>query len=183
WLGKSRSYEAKPISGRRSMASVRRSAPSCRASRAGTGVQKKIHTWPPFPDRSLERRGDLLRSARLEVRQGVLGPVRAVEVGGEERARFVAQERIHAGHELAIAFASTRRPAQVRCDDAVGYGNERLIRTLAALDPRFLARAGLPLVRTGRRVAGLPGAGVLPAQREDVSPTGEETPEECDLVG
>ena len=50
WLGKSRSYDANPISGRRSIVSVRSSAPSCRASRAWTGSAKKIYTWPPLPD-------------------------------------------------------------------------------------------------------------------------------------
>ena len=73
--------------------------------------------------RTLERRGNP-RPARLEIGQDVPRPSLAVEVGGEERARFVAQERIHAGHELAIAFASTRPPAQVQCDDAVGYGTK-----------------------------------------------------------
>jgi hypothetical protein len=51
WLGKNLSYDLKPISLRVSIVSVRMSAPSARASRAGIGSEKKIQTWPPSPER------------------------------------------------------------------------------------------------------------------------------------
>ena len=55
WLGNKRSYDAKPISGRCSIVSVRIAAPSCRAVRAGIGSEKKIQTWPPLPERDRSR--------------------------------------------------------------------------------------------------------------------------------
>jgi hypothetical protein len=40
----------KPISGRFSIVSVIRAEPICLAVLAGTGSEKNIQTWPPFPD-------------------------------------------------------------------------------------------------------------------------------------
>jgi hypothetical protein len=50
-ISQRRSYESRPISGRCSMVSVRRKEPIFRNSTAGSGSEKKIHTWAPFPER------------------------------------------------------------------------------------------------------------------------------------
>ena len=44
-ISQRRSYESRPISGRCSMVSVRRKEPIFRANTAGSGSEKKIHTW------------------------------------------------------------------------------------------------------------------------------------------
>src|SRR5208283_930045 len=51
WLGKSRSYESRPISCLFSMVRVNNAHPSLRASTPDTGRSKNIQTCAPFPDR------------------------------------------------------------------------------------------------------------------------------------
>jgi hypothetical protein len=46
---------SKPISGQRSIVSVKRAVPSRRACGAGIGSAKKIQTCPPLPDRERSR--------------------------------------------------------------------------------------------------------------------------------
>ncbi|MEO8452411.1 MAG: hypothetical protein ABI647_21645, partial [Gemmatimonadota bacterium] len=55
-------------------------------------------------------------------------------------------------------------------------------RALATFHQRLSANPGLPLVRAGRRVAGLAGLGVLPSERKHIYPAGESASKERDLL-
>ena len=56
----------------------------------------------------------------------------------------------------------------------VGYRHKRLVWALAALDPRKIADPAHELVRTGRRIAGLPGLLAQKPRRKDVIAPPEE---------
>src|SRR5947208_16219290 len=63
----------------------------------------------------------------------------------------------------------------------VGYRHKRLVWALAALDPRKIADPAHELVRTGRRIAGLPGLLAQKPRRKDVIAPPEESSKEPDL--
>jgi hypothetical protein len=78
WLGKRRSYESRPTSGRPSMVSVRTCDPSLRASAAGIASSKKNQAWAPRPERDRStaagrfRRRHAWRKAAASWRQSAL---------------------------------------------------------------------------------------------------------------
>ena len=122
WFGKRRSYESSPMSGRRSIVSVRRCDPSLRASAAGMASSKKSQTCPPRPERDRSSAaGRSRRRQRLEKRRGILAPAGLVEVDGEEEARLVQEHRVDARDEgLPVVVVAGQVPA----NDVVGHRKE-----------------------------------------------------------
>lgn len=83
------------MSGRSSIATVRRCEPSRRASAAGTACSKKSHTCPPRPgSRALERGAQAEASTATKERDRIGLPALLVEIDGQEKARLVEQQRI-----------------------------------------------------------------------------------------
>jgi len=72
---------------------------------------------------------------------------------------------------------------EVTEDLRVRQRKECLVRALSASDPRLLAHAGQPLVGARRRIAALPCSPILPAAREHICASPEETAEEAELPG
>src|SRR3972149_355698 len=89
--------------------------------------------------------------AGVEKCGGIRSPLGLVEIGGQEAARVVLEERVHAGDKrLARGIAAGEVPA----DDVLGHREEPLVRAPAALDAGLLADATPPLARAGGGVAG-----------------------------
>ncbi len=134
---------------------------STSANRAGAPVRPKSRT----------------RRRSRPVRRVVL-PIRLVEVGGKEVARFVQEQRIDASHErLAVLILAREVPA----NDVVGHRQEPAVLGLGALDPQFLADAADPLVRAGRCVPRLAGLSPLEAARVDVFAAAKQRAKEPNL--
>mgnify|MGYP003339919884 CR=1 FL=1 len=100
--------------------------------------------------RSLQRGVELQSPTRLQERRRVVLPVGLVEVGGEEVARFVWEQRVHAGDERLVMLVFAR---EMPANHVIRYGQKATVRALGALDPRLFADATDPLVRAGRRVS------------------------------
>jgi hypothetical protein len=84
------------MSGLRSIVSVTRCAPNRRATEAGTGSAKKIHTWPPCPERERPSAAGIPRRTSADEGGGIIPPSRLVESGGEKPACLVLQHGIDA---------------------------------------------------------------------------------------
>ncbi len=96
-----------------------------------------------------------------------------VEVNREEPAGLVFEQRVDP-HDVTA-------PQMVE-DHPVVDRRKGLVRALAALDLRKIADPAHELVRTGGRIAGLPGLLAQEPRREDVLATPEQSPEEPDLL-
>src|SRR5262245_27414790 len=122
WPGNSRSYDAKPISGRRFIARVNSSVPSRRASDAAIGSAKNIQTWPPFPDRDRSSAvGTFQLAASFQECLGIARPILLIEIDGDEIASVVEQQRINAGDETSVATVAANAilTPQVTLDNCV----------------------------------------------------------------
>ena len=113
--------------------------------------------------RDFDAGGDSKFPAAGGVSHGVLAPGRFVEIGGDEPASVVMQDRV-----------DTQRAAsrEMIVDDVVGNRQKRLVRTIRALDPGFLADAGDPLVCAGGAIPRSSGLR-LPSERIGVLATAE----------
>ena len=144
WLGKKRSYESSPMSGRRSIVSVKQvgtracaparpESPRSKNSQTARLVRNAIARAPPADP----RRRQVSRNARASSCHPALSKSTA-------RKKHVSseQQRVDASDEgLPFGIASRQVPA----DDVVGDRQEAAVRAFRALDPRLLADARAPI--------------------------------------
>ena len=113
------------MSGRPSMVSVRTCEPRRRASAAGRASSKKSQTCPPRPERDRSRAAGRSRApARVQEGARVVLPAGLVEIGRQEEARLVQQQRVNTRDEwLAFGILAGEVPA----DDVVGHRQESTV--------------------------------------------------------
>ena len=146
--------------------------PACGCGGHGCGEEEPdVRTVPR--SRTLDGRRKPKCSRGLDEGSDVVSPRLLVEVGRQEPACVVLEERIDPDHVTTLEMVE---------DHLIAHGDERLIRALAALDARLLADAAHPLVRAGGRVALSIRAGVDPQLGEDVVAPAEEAAEQGDLL-
>ena len=165
--------------GRRSIVSVRRCAPSLRAS---VGRDRLLEKQPDVPAiaraRSLQGRRQIQPTTGFQDRSRILLPLRLVQVGRQEEAGFIPEQRVNAHDEVAPGVVvAGKMPA----NDLVGDGQEVLIRTCGAFDPGLLAQARRPFVATRGRISRLAGLAILEAARIDIVSSAKERAKQGDL--
>ena len=166
WLGKKRSYESKPSSGRRSIVSVSRCAEF-----AGQGGGHRLGEKQPglravARTRPAHRDGHAAAPAGFPKRLDVLPPIRLVEIGRQEEAGFVRQQRVDADGQRPAAGVLA---GEMLINHLVGDGQKSPMRAGCALCLRLVAQALHPLVGTGRPIARAAAAAALEAAGIDVS--------------
>jgi hypothetical protein len=124
--------------------------------------------------RALDRGRDAGAPAGLRERQHVVGPGSLVEVGSDEPACLIREQRV-SGDDVP--------PLEVIEDDLIRHRAERLVRTLPALDTGLLADAPYPFIRACRRVPLSAGRRVGPELRVQVVAAPEELAEQGHLFG
>src|SRR2546427_8232418 len=143
-----------------------------RAVAAGTGAAKKNQTCAPFPDR--ERSTAAGNPTVREVSTNA-ATSSAQDSSSKSAARNIIFEQwIDSDHVATL---------EVIEHHLIAYRDERLIRTLATLDPWLLADATHPLVCTGGRVSLSTRARGDPELGENLAAAPKEAAEQRDLLG
>jgi hypothetical protein len=124
--------------------------------------------------RALDRGRDAGAPAGLRERQHVVGPGSLVEVGRDEPACVIREQRIGADDVPLL---------EVIEDHLIRHREERLVRTLPTLDTGLLPDAPYLFVRACRRVPLSAGRGVGPELRVQVIAAPEELAEQGHLFG
>jgi hypothetical protein len=88
-------------------------------------------------------------AACFQERARIVLPCCFVKIGGEKKTGFIPKHRIDAHHEFPTVVVLT---AEMPTNYFVGYRKKTLVRTVGALDSRFLANSPDPLIAASWRV-------------------------------
>jgi hypothetical protein len=128
--------------------------------------------------RTLQKCRYVQAAACLQDGCGVSLPIGLVEIGGQEKAAFILQHRIHADDEIAAGRILSR---QVPADDVVRDRQEVTVLAIGTLDAWLVAEANSPLVDARRLVTGLAALAALEAPRIDVLTSTKQGTKQSDL--
>ena len=152
WLGKKRSYESRPISGLRSIVSVRMNDPKLSSKCSRNCLREKNPYVSAIPGSGSFQNGwHQVGSAGFQKRRCVLCPVGLVEICRYEPACLVRQHGIDAVAVVSLRPVLWIQTSEVILDDFFSYWQEVSIVAVATLDPGFSAQP-FPAIHFGRRV-------------------------------
>ncbi|HEY0372862.1 MAG TPA: hypothetical protein VGD79_12715 [Thermoanaerobaculia bacterium] len=149
-----------------------------RENRSNGLFEEEPHVGALTGTRPFDGRRQIQPPAGLHERTRILAPAPLVEIDREKRTRLIAEHGIDSRDErLPFIVASRQMPA----DHVIGNGQETLVMTRGASDPRLLTDPSHPFVATSRRISGLSGFPALEPARIDIVASAKEGTEQRDL--
>ena len=133
------------------------------------GRDRLLEKKPDVPaiarTRPLESYRQIQTTTDFDYRSRILLPLRFIQIGSKEEARFIPEQRVNAHDEVAPEVVMA---GKMPANDLIRYGQEMLIQTSGAFDPGLLAQAQPPFVATRGCISRLASLAILEASRIDV---------------